>query len=776
MSYVSTKCKLIGDVPTEIKGKNGVVINIGDIISCTSSVPGQGITDKTVESIDYATGKVKVKGATSLYDATKVCTSKGAVPTEIKDKNGVVINIGDIISCTSSVYGQGITDKIVESIDYATGKVKVKGAINRYDATKVCTSKGAAPTSIKNTDGDDIRVGQMVSCEGSSRLTSKDGVVKSIVGTKVFIGSTSYEATKCKLIGDVPNEVKDKDGKVLKVGELVTCKSTTGSTSSMAGGVTNEPIKSIDYAAGKVKAGSMGYSYVAATKCTSAGDAPTEVKDMNGVVIHVNDLVTCKSTTGSTSSYAGGVTNAPVKSIDYAAGKVKAGSAGFSYVAATKCTLTSPSTSTSTSSEPGQAQAPGPGPGENQGEAPGPGPGENQGQGQGNTSISSEPGQNQGQGQGQGSTSSGKQGSTSSGKQGSTSRGTQGQGQGSTRNGRQGNNGPNGKSSSQVPVPVNAIGFEYTSGLKNDTKKIIKRLEEDTHHEVLIARDGKGKVIYKDGALEGGGNEKVTVSFDGDIDEKNINAIKTDKQLDKIKNSTLKEVGVPTGNIKVVNEVKAAQTPRFSTENNLPNGAVEMPSTPGDPMPITIESYKGPLMIGAHQSIITTSDGITFADVAIKETAEGHVGFYRISGTQDQIEAGIRALTGKPIQSDDINKVSNMLGRQIANLQGDIGTLGQDLAQQLSDNDIRLLPQAQQNVAMQTKAALQDQDAYLRGQLTKMQRLQNQVAVAAIPAAGGARRTLSKRRVSRRRVSKRTVSRRRVSRRRVSKRTVSRRR
>jgi len=322
---------------------------------------------------------------------------------------------------------------------------------------------------------------------------------------------------------------------------------------------------------------------------------------------------------------------------------------------------------------------------------------------------------------------------------------------------------------------VNAISFEYTSGLKNDVETIIHRLEEDTGHEVLIARDGKGNVIYKDGALKGGGKEKVSVTFDGDIEDTNINAIKNDEELPKVENSTVKEIAVPAKNTKVVNDVqaaqeaKAAQAPRFSAEHTLPNGAVEMPSTPGEPMPISIESYKGPLMIGAHQSTITTSDGVTFADVAIKETAEGQVGFYRISGDQGQIEQAIRKLTGKPIQSEDINQVSSMLGRRVADLQGAIGTLGQDIQQQLSETDIRNLPPQQRDIALKTKRVLEGQNQYLRDQLKEMQTLQQQVAIAAIaaaPAAGGARRASSRRRATRRRATRRRATRLRATRRR----------
>ena len=192
-----------------------------------------------------------------------------------------------------------------------------------------------------------------------------------------------------------------------------------------------------------------------------------------------------------------------------------------------------------------------------------------------------------------------------------------------------------------------------------------------------------------------------------------------------------------------------------------------MPSVPGQAMKISIEEYRGPLMVGAHQSTITTSEGVMFADVAIKETPQGQVQFYRISGDQNTIDNQIKALLGKRIESDDINLLTGLVDRRIADLQGGIGLLQKDIAQQLSDEDIRALTPPQQEVARQVKSALQQQNTFLTTQLQSLQGMK-QKAYSAL--GGGARRMVQRRRVPKHRVSRRRVLKHRASKHRVTRR------
>jgi hypothetical protein len=313
---------------------------------------------------------------------------------------------------------------------------------------------------------------------------------------------------------------------------------------------------------------------------------------------------------------------------------------------------------------------------------------------------------------------------------------------------------------------VNAVKFKYAGNARANLQRIVEGIEKSTGTEVLILRDANsGNIIYRDRALKQAGGappQTLVAAVNQRLTPENISSVKTNPDLSKIDDSTVTDLpGAPTKNVQVAESVKqkveaitAAAPPssRSNSGRSVSNGALQMPSTPGEPMQIPIEEYKGPLMIGAHQSTITTSNGVTFADVAIKESADGKVAFYRITGTQQEIEKGIKTLAGKPVESEDIDKVASMVGRRIADIQGAMGTLGQDIAQQLSENDIRNLPQAQQEVARKTKAALQEQKNFFTGQVAVLQELQQKAAVATAVSRGGGRSRRA------RRAAKRAVS------------------
>jgi hypothetical protein len=295
-----------------VMDKSGVAIKAGDSVVCSGMFGNKTFPINRVDAVKKMV--YSSSSSSSGYAATK-CT-KANPSAAVKDTKGRVLKVGDNVKCKGTFSSP--TFKITK-LDGTGGKV-FNGSTSYVGATK-CTYVDASQ-AVTNSAGKAIKAGDNVTCKGTFGSSSfpvlkVDGATRKVFKTS----SSSFDSSKCTL-SNASATIKNSAGKVMKVGDSVTCKGTFGSSSFK--------ISKIDDKAMKVFNGNTSYVN---TKC-SLNDSGATVMNSKQAVVKVGDSVTCKGTFGS-KIFA-------VTKIDKAANKIFDGNTGYVNTKCTKNDLSQP--------------------------------------------------------------------------------------------------------------------------------------------------------------------------------------------------------------------------------------------------------------------------------------------------------------------------------------------------------------------------------------------------------------------------------------------------